>query len=417
MRPLRTLLLLALPLAACRPGEPGGTVPPPGLPTGAEPAVRVGIVVDSAGALIGGGTGITVGSPTGDVAFEIPAGEAWEAHLDGERVSLRSPDGTVTEALRVPVRLRAARGDRVRVNGREYRGDLLLRSGPKGGLTVVNTLDLEAYLLGVVPHEMGRLGPELIEALKVQAVAARTYAVGNMGGREALGFDFHATVSDQVYGGTASEDSVVSRAVRETRGEIVTYGGAPILAYYSSTCGGRTAAIEESWPQRAPLPYLRSVSDEKPDGGHWCDFSSRWEWTTTWTRPELLATLGRTLATYAGERVAQVAAEEGPRAVDVLARSRSLRATVRLDVDGRHVVVRADSVRRVLTTPAGGLLNSSRLYAVNRTPEGGLEVRGGGWGHAIGMCQVGAMGRARAGHGYRAILTAYYTDTDVTRLY
>jgi stage II sporulation protein D len=333
------------------------------------------------------------------------------------RIAAWSPDGRAIGALEAPVRARAADGGRLVVNEREYRGEVLLRRTSGGGITVINLVELEDYLLGVVPHEMGRLGPELIEALKAQAVAARTYAVGNIGGREGLGFDFYATVADQVYGGSASEDSVVSRAVRETRGQIVSFRGQPILAYYSSTCGGSTAAIEEAWPMRAPLPYLRAVSDEKPGGGHWCETSNRFTWTTNWTRAEVMETLGSTLATYAGAPVGQAAAANGLQGAAITDRSASLRATVRVQVDGHDVVVRGDSVRRVLETPDGGLLNSARLYALELHPEGSLSVRGGGWGHAIGMCQVGAMGRARAGHTYESILTAYYTGSDITRLY
>ena len=93
--------------------------------------------------------------------------------------------------------------------------------------------------------------------------------------------------------------------MRETDGEILTYNGAPILAYYSSTCGGQTAAIEDSWTNRQPLPYLRSVSDRIPGTDeYYCSTSNRFNWTTRWTRAQLLDVLGETLRahTRASER-------------------------------------------------------------------------------------------------------------------
>ena len=121
-----------------------------------------------------------------------------------------------------------------------------------------------------------------------------------MGSRNALGFDFYATVADQVYGGVADEDTIVSRAVLETRGEILTYGGEPIIAYYSSTCGGRTAAVEEVWPYRTGRPYLKSRSDMMPDGRTaYCQESSRYRWNVTWTGDSLRHVLENTLGTRA----------------------------------------------------------------------------------------------------------------------
>src|SRR5690606_24745040 len=125
---------------------------------------------------------------------------------------------------------------------------------------------MENYLLGVVPFEIGRVGPDLVEASKAQAVAARTYAIRYLGRRDSLGFDVFATVEDQVYGGAEGEHEPVSVAVRETAGQILTYGREPIEAFYHSTCGGVTAAIEEVWDE-PPRPYLRSVIDVNPVTG------------------------------------------------------------------------------------------------------------------------------------------------------
>ncbi|HEX2168209.1 MAG TPA: SpoIID/LytB domain-containing protein, partial [Longimicrobiales bacterium] len=281
-------------------------------------------------------------------------------------------------------------------------------------------VDLEQYLLGVVPREIGRLPAHMIEAMKAQAVAARTYAIGNLGGRESLGFDFYATVMDQVYGGVEDEDSIVSRAVRETAGEILTYNGTPILAYYSSTCGGRTAAIEDSWPHRQPLPYLRSVSDRIPGTDEfYCSTSNRFTWNTSWTRAGLLEVLSQTLRAHTRGAVQAVSRVDDVRIVD---RNESGRATVQLTADGRDYTLRADSIRWVLQPePGPAILNSSLLHDMEAEtgPDGveSLEVHGGGWGHAIGMCQVGAMGRARAGQSYSEILRAYYTGVELRRLY
>jgi stage II sporulation protein D len=397
------------------PGRP----PVAGLPA-TEPNIRVGITVDSASAAVGATNGFVVRATGSDVLARGAAGEVWTFTADEQgRVFGRGPSGA-TQAY-TSLRVIPNAGGMLTIGNRQYRGEgVVLGRGPNR-LTAINVVDMEAYLLGVVPNEMGRLSVDLIEALKVQAVAARTYAIGNLGGRADNGFDFYATVMDQVYGGTANEDTIVSRAVYETRGEIMTHNGVPILAYYSSTCGGETANIEESWPWRTPLGYLKGVSDRIPGTDqYYCSTSNRFNWTTRWTRDQLRAVLTQGLRTHTRDAVTSVQRVEEVR---LLERSPRGRATVRVVADGRTYDLRADSVRWVFRPQAGGaaILNSSRLYDVQATSEGGevsaLEIRGGGWGHAIGMCQVGAMGRARAGHRYGDILRAYYTDIELRKLY
>ncbi|HEX6135331.1 MAG TPA: SpoIID/LytB domain-containing protein [Longimicrobiales bacterium] len=409
-------------LGACTPGEPmpTGPTPPPtaGLPT-AEPTVRVGIIVDSSSATVGATSGFSIRVAGGDEIARGAAGEMWTFVVDaGGRLSARGPNG-VTQPRAASLRVVADQPGALSIGGRTYRGEALIIPRTGARLSALNVVDLEQYLLGVVPREIGRLPAAEIEAMKAQAVAARTYAIGNLGGRENLGFDFYATVADQVYGGVADEDTIVSRAVRETRGEILTYDGAPILAYYSSTCGGSTANIEHSWPWREPLPYLKSVSDRIPGtNDSYCSFSSRFNWTTRWSRAELLDVLGQTLRAHTGGAVISVSRVDDVR---ITGRS-SERATVQLTADGRQHTLRADSIRWVFRPqPGPAILNSSRIYDVAaETGASGvesLEIRGGGWGHGIGMCQVGAIGRARAGHRYSEILRAYYTGVEVRRLY
>ncbi|HJS51559.1 MAG TPA: SpoIID/LytB domain-containing protein, partial [Pyrinomonadaceae bacterium] len=142
----------------------------------------------------------------------------------------------------------------VKLNGKAYRGKLEVFVNSRGSLTVVNVVPLEDYLLGVVPAELSL--PQ-IEAQKAQAVAARTYAVANVGGYGTKGFDMVPTVWSQVYRGVSIETAMGTRAVRETRGVVATHQGKPIMAYFTSTCGGRTENSENIFDHTEP--YLRGV--------------------------------------------------------------------------------------------------------------------------------------------------------------
>jgi stage II sporulation protein D len=142
----------------------------------------------------------------------------------------------------------------VKLNGKAYRGRIEVFVNSRGSLTVVNVVPIEEYLLGVVPKELGL--PSL-EAQKAQAVAARTYAIANMGNYSAQGFDLVPTVWSQVYGGVSAETSMGTIAVTQTRGIVGTYNGKAINALYTSTCGGRTENSENIFEFNEP--YLRGV--------------------------------------------------------------------------------------------------------------------------------------------------------------
>lgn len=140
----------------------------------------------------------------------------------------------------------------VRFNNKPYRGKIEVFANTHGSVTVVNVIGLEDYVRGVVPNE---LSYPALEALKAQAIAARTYAVKNRGQFSAEGFDLLPTTRSQVYRGLSSETSLTSRAVEETRGVIATYKGEPINALYTSTCGGRTEDAGNIFNE--DVPYLR----------------------------------------------------------------------------------------------------------------------------------------------------------------
>jgi stage II sporulation protein D len=430
--PIPTIPVVVVPdTADTRPAEPATPAPrPPAVPDTAAfpeallaPPVRVGLVVDTQRVEVGSAGAFTIATQDGRTVASVPGGGTATFTASGGTLSFTTRQasgsgGPGGAGLPAPLVVRSADPHgTLLVRGAPYRGEMLVqRATTGGGLTLVNRLDMENYLLGVVPKEIGRFDLDIYEAIKAQAVAARTYAVTYQGRRTAQGFDVYATVEDQVYGGVAGENEVVNRAVRETAGEILAYGGRPISAYYHSTCAGHTAAIEEVW-NNAPVPYLVAVRDVDPRTGEAYDRSSRlYQWTERWTHEQLVGILNRTLAdSLRGRRITQI------RDMRVLQRTPSGRVhAMRIETDAGSFTVGKDRVRWILPPVRGGILNSSK-FDVQLVRSGGavseIVATGGGWGHGIGMCQIGAMGRARAGQNYRTILGAYYPGAELQDLY
>ena len=170
-------------------------------------------------------------------------------------------DGDVMFVLPPGARVRIEPpGAPLEIEARAYRGAIEVFPNGRNRLTVVNELPLEEYLLGVVPNELNPSAFGELEALKAQAVAARTYIQRNLGQFKNEGYDICATDACQVYFGTLTEDALATRAVVETRGVVATYNGRPINALYSSTCGGRTEDAEHIFSEK--VPYLVSTSCE-----------------------------------------------------------------------------------------------------------------------------------------------------------
>jgi len=299
------------------------------------------------------------------------------------------------------------------VKSASYRGSLVLIPGRSGHFSLVNTLDMEQYLRGVVPLELGVRARTLIEATKAQAVVARTYAYRRILERRGAAYDMLPTVADQVYGGARAEDQVADEAIQETRGQILCYAGEPIVAYYHSTCGGRTANIEEVWDKPA-LPYLRSVRDVDTSGQPYCRDSRYAQWSCTWDR-SLLSTL---IARYGGKVGCGNSRLKGAiQGISVISRGGCGRVE-RLVVQGsqENAEFCGDQTRRALRRNQSGhpLLPSAwfDVEVKGRT----VTAYGKGYGHGVGLCQMGALGRAREGHSYIEILTAYYAGVELAEV-
>jgi stage II sporulation protein D len=300
-------------------------------------------------------------------------------------------------------------------NGKRYRGELVV-SATDSGLLIVNRLPMDDYLRGVVPLEIGNRTAAEFAAVQAQAVAARTYAYKHLNDTRA--FDMYSTVQDQVYGGVDAEKPQADSAIMTTADVVVLYAGQPISTPYSSTCGGSTAAVSEVWYTQPDEPYLRPVSDRIPSSDHYyCDPSPRFSWTQSFDGTGLRAVMEKYLAAYTNAPKTGVG-----RITDIreLGKTPSGRvAALEVQTDSGTYRLRGNDIRFVLRDPKGAILNST-YFNFTREQNGGevsaLNVNGRGYGHGIGMCQWGAIGRARAGQNYRTILETYYRGTTIGRI-
>ncbi|HEU4691335.1 MAG TPA: SpoIID/LytB domain-containing protein [Vicinamibacterales bacterium] len=232
-----------------------------------EPIVRIGLTQNAATVTVQSAEPFTVAERatktatfSSVVAVDPNATGAIAAADLQYRVTVRLDDGS-TQVLPAGARVRISpTSSPLQIETRAYRGALEIFGNSRRTLTVVNELPMETYLLGVVPNELNPAAFGQLEALKAQAVAARTYIQRNMGQYKKEGYDICATDACQVYFGVLTEDPLATQAVMETRGVIATHEGRPIQALYSSTCGGRTEDAEHIFTEK--LPYLVSVSCE-----------------------------------------------------------------------------------------------------------------------------------------------------------
>lgn len=313
----------------------------------------------------------------------------WTIRADGDRVAI---DGPVRAALAGVVRVRAAS---IRDGNRPVWG-MLDVGVERGALRAVATLDLETYLLGVVGSEMGAAFP--IESLKAQAVAARSYALARAAPDQHR--PLAPTVADQVFRPADRIPASILRAVDETRGEILGSRSDPVKAYFHSTCGGATRDAAPDFDPSSPIRGTRC---------HWCRHSRLYSWVRS----------------YALRDVTHALEGAGVR-LDGLVRAIRV---VETDASGRVRVVAIDDRRRT-TKLSGDRFRSAMNRAVGRdrsrrllstrltvqpTPDRtGLAIKGHGWGHGVGMCQIGAAGLARTGADYRRILATYYPALPLT---
>lgn len=405
----------ALLVASCAPRGPLA-------PIKGAPAVRVGIVVDQPSGEFSATGQFRVLGPDGDILAVVDPGATWHVQPGDapDRLTLVRPDRTQPVTVGQPVTVTLERPeDLVVIGGRRFRGDATILRGSTG-VTIVNRVPLEWYVQSVVAVELGVRSPDAREAVRAQAVASRSYALHYRGHREALGFDLYATVADQVYPGADGEKPNVNEATRETEGQVLTWHGAPIQALFHASCGYSTEAADQVFRSGESVPYLRAVSDRYGGGDHdfYCSGAPNFRWREEWDGAALNAILAQTLPAALGAAAANLGRVTDVKVSRTMPSGRVAELVV--STTSGDLTVPSYRVRDVLR-PAADRYLLSNLFQLYVQRQGGELVKvvaaGAGSGHGVGMCQWGAVGRARAGQDYQRILAAYYPGTRLERLY
>lgn len=298
-------------------------------------------------------------------------------------------NGKVKVAADMP-QLVVAGDENISLNGKKYRGEVRFYKETDGSITVINTLPLEEYLVGLVASEMPMDWPN--EAIKAQSVAARTYAMFQKQGRAHLNYDVEATTVDQVYEGVPQNDERVREAVESTNGEILTLRGKLFKAFFHSTCGGQTETALNVWNEANNFHIVHD---------NFCAKSPHSSWTFTLGK-NILATKLRE-AGFSAKTIRKISVEKqrnNPRAASVI-----------IDTGEQTIYLQGNDFRRIVGYEK---LKSTwfniRLVGLN------VVFEGKGYGHGVGMCQWGVKGMAESNKSYRDILKFYYPWARIERL-
>ncbi len=287
--------------------------------------------------------------------------------------------------------LKASQG-LIRVEKRQYLDQVRIVKNSEKSLTVVNRVDLEAYLKGVLPLEVHPSWPA--EALKAHAVISRTFALFKAIEKQDKEFSVRDTVESQVYGGALFHHEATDHAIEATRGEILTFRTNIFPAYFHANCGGRTTKPERIWPVY-PNEVFKNVSCS------FCKGTKHWKWSFEMPFSEIEAVMQK--KGYPAKNLKRVSFS---------GRDDSGRISqVTLDYKRSSVTISAFDFRAYL---GHDKLKSLKAWAEVKKDK--VRFRGFGWGHGIGFCQWGSKGQADAGKNYREILQFYFPDAEIKRV-
>ncbi len=420
---------------------------PPGAATPKE--IKIGLGVTSSGqptprtqiTFIPSGE-FTLTDKSGKTLATGKGGEVWKAVLENKQTHLVGPQGqkvpfkkTVTLEITadnptqaptfiVKNLLSGAGMSWASMGDKEYRGKLEILHSAGNNLVPINVLTLDEYVQGIIAAEMPAGFPQ--EALRAQAVLARTYALKHLGKHKYYGYDLCDAQNCQVYNGVNAETEAGNEAVESTIGQTLQYKGKPIESVFSANCGGVTQSSKDAgWTE---TPYLQSVSDYQ---NLEVDQLEPYQFKSLLQYPPTAYSKYDKHVSMAAFRWARVVSEPelrnviknqkkdiGPiTALIPLKRSRAGYVT-KLLVKGTQGTVTLEKENVIRNNLSIGLLRSSYFIVQPIYQNHQLKYfifYGGGWGHGVGFCQTGAAGRADAGQDYKTILAHYFPLAELTQ--
>jgi stage II sporulation protein D len=298
--------------------------------------------------------------------------------------------------------------------GNTYSGSVSFQPASESAVHLINTLPLETYLSGVVPEEIPSTKKENFEAIKAQAICARTYALNRIKDNSTADYDLEASITDQVYRGYSRQSTLAKQAIEETRGVVITYLGQPATVYYHSTCGGRLESAANVWPGRN-LPYLTEGFDSVDDI-YSCSLSPYFRWLETRSFVELDSLFDviyhKSQLTKAVEDTTEIDLN-----LQITKRNSSGRVTDLQIIYGDTTVLLSGYEIRHFFKDKNGKSLPSNLFYITQQDDSTLTIHGGGFGHGVGMCQYGALYMAQHGFMHYHIISKYFPGTKLVRKY
>ncbi|MHB2026472.1 MAG: SpoIID/LytB domain-containing protein [Elusimicrobiota bacterium] len=342
--------------------------------------IRIGVVMDARRLNLGCQGRCEFHDLSGKLYYLVP-GKNYRVRARERNMTL----GPLPLSPRTPIDL-LRMSDCALVNGRCYRGMLVLRRNSGDTVTAIDILDIEDYLLGVLPNEMDPAWP--LEALKAQAVVARTFAYTQLDKYARQGYDLSDDTRSQVFGGLSRVSPAVQKAVNQTAGEVLGYKGKILDVYYHACCGGHTANEADVWGGPQPPRPLRGVRDP------YCRRSPFYKWRVGVPLAKVLSAL---------EPAALIAGPLESFRIGKKDWNGYVQSFIGV-VNGDRLPISASKFRRRI---GNSFLKSARIYKV-KLRSNRVEFYGHGLGHGVGLCQWGAKAQAQDGRGYERILKFYF---------
>ncbi|HNX02579.1 MAG TPA: SpoIID/LytB domain-containing protein [Candidatus Cloacimonas sp.] len=353
----------------------------------------------------------------------IPAKKIKEIPMLNSTIRIQDENGNICY-LETPVKIHSSADIYLQEDDYAYSGDFVLKTVQKN-IVLNHFLPLEDYLAGVIQNEIGNNAPG--EALKAQAVAARTHALALLlnNKHKADGCDLCRTTHCQVYKGKYLQNEQILQAVRNSASEVLLYNGNIADATYHSCCGGKTEAADIIWKGK-PVDYLKGVNclkevqnydlSKESDARKWIDKDLAEEDMSSWERGAL-----SWHKSISAKQLAKNAGLDYINSIEIIQRGNSGRIT-EMKLNGNNTITLNSEyqIRQVFGNLLSSFFYIEGSYSANNTtvtihPKATINIKGRGAGHGAGMCQVGALRKAREGMDYNNILQHYYPETVINK--